>query len=136
MQLCTTYVIFAGETEEFLPHLIIIGESGVGKSSLGNTLNGYAPDCDKGDLCPFVVCKTENLCTSTTQIKIGGYYWKNEDITIVDTPGLGTSATRDVVIMSEIANYFRDVVKYANTILLLLNGKINELGETPIKILK
>ena len=102
---------------------------------MGNTLNGYAPDCDKGDLCPFIVCKTESLCTLTTQIKIGGYYWKNQDINIVDTPGFGTSATRDVVMTSEMANFFRDVVKYANAILLLLDGKTEDLGENPVKIL-
>ena len=52
------------------PHLTIIGSTGVGKSSLGNVLLGYPPDCDN---CTFPVCPDHKSCTQNTTYGIGIY---------------------------------------------------------------
>ena len=50
------------------PHLTIIGSTGVGKSSLGNVLLGYPPDCEN---CTFPVCDGQKSCTTNTTYGIG-----------------------------------------------------------------
>ena len=52
------------------PHLIIIGATGVGKSSLANVLLGGPPDCDN---CTFPVCPGGDSCTKETNYAIGNY---------------------------------------------------------------
>lgn len=75
----------AGNNQELLkPHLIILGASGVGKSSISNVLLGEKPDCNN---CTFPVCHGLDSCTKETSYAVGRWVGTGENFTIVDTPG-------------------------------------------------
>ena len=67
------------------PHVVILGSTGVGKSSLANVLVGEHPDCDN---CTFPVCPGGDSCTKETQYAVGNWIGKGQDFTVVDTPGI------------------------------------------------
>ena len=84
------------------PHLIIIGATGVGKSSMANVLLGQAPDCDN---CTFAVCQGGDSCTKETKYAVGN--WTGDatlGFTIVDTPGFGDSDGEDNILIAEMVH--------------------------------
>ena len=52
------------------PHLIIIGATGVGKSTMANVLIGQSPDCDN---CTFPVCPGGDSCTKEIKYAVGNW---------------------------------------------------------------
>ena len=109
------------------PHLIIIGATGVGKSSMANVLLGQAPDCDN---CTFAVCQGGDSCTKETKYAVGN--WTGDatlGFTIVDTPGFGDSDGEDNILIAEMVDTLKNVVKTANGFLLVFNGAVDPLLE-------
>ena len=75
------------------PRLLILGPTGVGKSSLGNVLAG----CQPNDInCFFPVCPGLTSCTKETKIAEGNYLGVGEKVTLIDTRGFGDSAGDEV----------------------------------------
>ena len=73
------------------PRIVIMGQSGMGKSSLGNVLAGCEPSNEEEE-CFFPVCSGTDSCTSETSIAYAPFLgkWGNEtygEVTLVDTPG-------------------------------------------------
>ena len=68
------------------PRLLILGPTGVGKSSLGNVLAGCQPNDES---CFFPVCPGGNSCTKETKIAQGFYLGNGPNVTLIDTPGFG-----------------------------------------------
>ena len=68
------------------PRLLILGPTGVGKSSLGNVLAGCEPNDEN---CFFPVCPGGHSCTKETKIAQGFYLGNGPNVTLIDTPGFG-----------------------------------------------
>ena len=75
------------------PRLLILGPTGVGKSSLGNVLAGCEPSDEN---CFFPVCPGADSCTKETKIAEGKYLGVGANVTLVDTPGFGDSDGEEV----------------------------------------
>ena len=78
------------------PRFLILGPTGVGKSSLGNVLAGCEPSDEN---CFFPVCPGADSCTKETRIAEGKYLGFGANVTLVDTPGFGDSDGEEVFIL-------------------------------------
>ena len=116
------------------PHLIIIGATGVGKSSMANVLLGQAPDCDN---CTFAVCQGGDSCTKETKYAVGNWTGNATlGFTIVDTPGFGDSDGEDNILIAEMVDTLKNVVKTANGFLLVFNGAVDRFDEGSTKMIR
>ena len=102
------------------PHLIILGATGTGKSSLANVLLGESPDCEN---CTFPVCSGADSCTKETSFAEGRWLSQGSEFTVVDTPGFGDSDNDDNNLINEMVQALKNVVKTANGFILLFNGQ-------------
>ena len=129
------------------PRLVIIGQTGAGKSTLANVLLGEiflslsgtpAPDnflwevntgqCPLGESpdctnCTFAVCNDHNSCTKQTKYKVGTWLGSGPTFTIVDTPGFGDSDNEDPELIDEMMGALHSVIKGANAMVFLINGQ-------------
>merc|ERR1719334_2485597 len=85
--------LVTGKKNETLPkpHVIIVGPTGAGKSSLACALIGGDPTSDS---CLFPVCHDMDSCTKNTSY-CGNMTWIGDEsnplFTVVDTPGFQDS---------------------------------------------
>merc|ERR1711892_70523 len=102
------------------PRLVIIGQTGAGKSTLANVLLGEAPNCKN---CTFAVCDSHNSCTKHTSYAVGNWLGVGPQFTVVDTPGFADSDDEDTELIDEMMGTLHTVIKGANALILLLNGE-------------
>merc|ERR1711892_1064668 len=102
------------------PRLVIIGQTGAGKSTLANVLLGEAPNCKN---CTFAVCDSHNSCTKHTSYAVGNWLGVGPQFTVVDTPGFADSDDEDTELIDEMMGTLHTVIKGANALVLLLNGE-------------
>ena len=127
-------VTVTNEKEYPSPRMIMIGETGVGKSSLANVLMGrdkkddgsgyYRPGygCFKSDDTDDGKVVTTKTCSDT------GHYLgnpSNPKVTIIDTPGFGDSnlETEEATI-DDLVTFLRDHVKFIHAFVIVLNGGV------------
>jgi len=102
------------------PKLVIIGQTGAGKSTLSNVLIGESVDCKN---CTFAVCDGHDSCTKNTKYAVGQWLGDGDTFTIVDTPGFGDSDNDDNLLIDEMMEVLKNTVEGANAIILLINGE-------------
>ena len=127
-------VTVTNEKEYPSPRMIMIGETGVGKSSLANVLMGrdkkddgsgyYRPGygCFKSDDTDDGKVVTTKTCSDT------GHYLgdpSNPKVTIIDTPGFGDSnlETEEATI-DDLVTFLRDHVKFIHAFVIVINGGV------------
>jgi len=102
------------------PHLTIIGSTGTGKSSLGNVLLGFPPDCEN---CTFPVCPDHKSCTKNTTYGIGNWTGLTDYLfTAVDTPGFGDTENDDNKQMDDMIAALKENITTTNGFLLVFKG--------------
>ena len=140
MQITT---ILSTEVDLPKPRLVVIGATGVGKSTISNFLLGCTEDCLSEK---FKTCYGGASCTKEASYGIGMYsgwpsrlfffllkliirYFSSgnwmgtgQNFTVVDTPGFGDSDGQEAELIDSMVKFLKNEVKETNIFLLLFNG--------------
>jgi len=109
------------------PRLILLGNTGVGKSSLGNVLLGrphnFVDENPDGSNC-FVTGHSVDATTKDTCAKAGRWAGDSgKPVTIIDTPGLGDEVEADRETVEQLVDKLKDEIKHVNAFVILFNGQ-------------
>merc|ERR1719282_807474 len=88
-----------------VPRMVILGQTGTGKSTLANVLLGEDVNCQN---CTFPVCTGMDSCTKETKYAKGKWLGKGSSFTVVDTPGFGDSNNDDNGLIDEMTNVLKN----------------------------
>merc|ERR1711971_46079 len=121
IQILLAIFLSISSAEEYpSPHMVIVGPTGAGKSSLANALLGCDPRGNSD--CMFGVCGGLDSCTKNTTIGSGLWLGVNDGFTIVDTPGFGDSDGSDNKLIQEMMEILDNELGSANVIVLAIDG--------------
>merc|ERR1719242_1256166 len=105
------------------PRIVILGATGVGKSSLANVLVGRDKNYDGrrfSDGC-FKVAATKDVVTKETCADVG--YWMGNTgdgarFTVIDTPGFGDRLIEEEKTIESLVQTLRDEIRYINVFVI------------------
>merc|ERR1719495_575691 len=118
--LCSIAAVKASSNDLPTPRIVILGQTGTGKSTLANVLLGQPFDCNN---CTFPVCDSMDSCTKDTKYAVGYWLGKEVQFTVVDTAGFGDSDNNDNDLIDEMMDTLKNAVKEANALVLLISGE-------------
>ena len=119
---------------------MLLGDTGVGKSSVALTLLGK-PENDTNvlpDKKCFKVAPDEHihLYTKDACVKVGLLFGKEQNITVVDTPGWGGDKDNQYLITEKIVDFLQEDIQYVNTFALLLPASNKKLKREFVNTLR
>ena len=126
--------VVTNEDEYPSPRIMMLGETGVGKSSLANVLMGRDKNDDgSGYSRPGLGCfKSDQpwdgkIVTTKTCSDTGHYLGNhsNPRVTIIDTPGFGDSnLDTEEATIDDLVTFLRDHVKFIHAFVIVINGGV------------
>merc|ERR1719167_1417634 len=115
------------------PKIVILGGTGVGKSSLANVLIGASPDCEN---CTFPICDGSDSCTKETSYAEANWLGDGDPFTVVDTPGFGDSDDEENELINEMVDALKHQINTTNVFLLSFNAEEERMNSATNQMLR
>jgi len=122
--------IITNQDEYASPRIVILGGTGVGKSSLANIFLGRDKNYNGSEFhdgCfkvspKFVTGVTKNTCADQ-----GPWLGKGENVTIIDTPGFGSQVEREQETINGLIKVLKDDIQWVHVFVIAFKQTDNRL---------
>jgi len=113
------------------PRIVIIGQTGVGKSSLANVLLGRDPQHNgTGHVHGCFKSSWDNGKVTTTKTCYDKGKWLGDqnqtEVTIIDTPGFGDGNEEETSTINNLVDFLKNEIRFVHVFVIAVNGQ-----ETP-----
>lgn len=128
--------VLPNENKYKSPRIVILGGTGVGKSSLANVLmgrdknydgSGYSNGCFK---VSSNVNRLDSISITEKTCQSQGYFLGNKSLpfTVIDTPGFGDIFIREKLMIEDLINYLQNEIKYVHVFIIAFKQNDNRIN--------